>query len=262
MSVWAVFGILAGAISCVDAAPYIRGILRGSTRPHRGTWCIWSVLGVTAFGSQAADGAGWSLLMLGIQSASITVVFVLSISRGVGGLQRGNVAMLAIAAVGVIGWLALSRPVLATVCVVVADLAGALLMLPKTWRDPHSETASSFLLAGAAGGLGAAAVGSLQPDLLLYPVYFGAVNVAIAAVIMVRQRVLREPVPDRATAGVDPSSDSYYGVGRRRHLRLHRARRRPSQTASAMPPTATATPINDASRYPSVPCDQLAYRAP
>ena len=181
MNVWAVFGILAGTISCVDAVPYIRGILRGSTRPHRGTWCIWSVLGVTAFVSQAADGAGWSLLMLGIQSASVTVVFVLSISRGVGGLDLGNFALLAVAAVGVVGWLASSRPVLATVCVVVADLAGELLMLPKTWRDPRSETASSFLLAGAAGGLGAAAVGSLQPDLLLYPVYYGAVNAARAS---------------------------------------------------------------------------------
>ena len=188
MSVYAVFGILAGTISCVDAVPYVRGILRGSTRPHRGTWCIWSILSVTAFASQTADGAGWSLLMLGIQAVSITVILVLSITRGVGGLDPGNVGLLVVAALGLAGWLALSTPVFATGCVVVADLAGALLMLPKMWRDPDSETASSFLLAGIAGGLGAAAVGSLQLDLLLYPVYFGVVNAAIAAVIVLRRK--------------------------------------------------------------------------
>src|SRR6185295_18805381 len=101
------------------------------------------------------------------------------------------------AALGLAGWLALSTPVLATVCVVVADLAGALLMLPKMWRDPDSETASSFLLAGIAGGLGAAAVGSLQPDLLLYPVYFGAVNAAIAVIIVLRRKHVDRPRPDQ-----------------------------------------------------------------
>jgi hypothetical protein len=206
VSVYAVFGILAGAISCVDAVPYICGILRGGTRPHRGTWCIWSILGVTAFASQAADGAGWSLLMLGIQAVSITVILVLSITRGVGGLDLGNVALLVVAATGLAGWLALSTPVFATVCVVVADLAGALLMLPKMWRDPDSETASSFLLAGIAGGLGAAAVGSLQPDLLLYPVYFGVVNAAIAAVIVLRRKHADRQRPGRH------SSERYEGV--------------------------------------------------
>ncbi|MFF5297205.1 hypothetical protein [Paractinoplanes globisporus] len=208
------FGILAGMISCVDAVPYIRGILRGSTRPHRGTWCIWSILGVTAFASQAADGGGWSLLMLGIQAVSITVILVLSTTRGVGGLDLGNFALLVVAALGLAGWLALSTPVLATVCVVVADLAGALLMLPKMWRDPDSETASSFLLAGIAGGLGAASVGSLQPELLLYPVYFGVVNGAIAAIVVLRRKRADRQRPGRHGAeryeGVDACSGHVY----------------------------------------------------
>ena len=207
MSVYAVFGILAGTISCVDAVPYIRSILRGSTRPHRGTWCIWSILGVTAFASQAADGGGWSLLMLGIQAVSITVILALSITRGVGGLNLGNVALLVIAALGLAGWLALSTPVLATVCVVVADLAGALLMLPKMWRDPDSETASSFLLAAIAGGLGAAAVGSLQLDLLLYPVYFGVVNATIATVIALRRKHTDRQRPGRHSSERNEGAD-------------------------------------------------------
>jgi hypothetical protein len=69
-------------------------------------------------------------------------------------------------------------------------------MMPKTWRDPHSETASSFVLAAGSGALGAAAVGSLEVDLLLYPAYFGAVNAGTAAVILLRRRsVATAPTP-------------------------------------------------------------------
>jgi hypothetical protein len=186
----AVLGVVAGVLSCVDAVPYIRDVRRGTTRPHRGTWLIWSVLGVTAFASQLASGAGWSLLMLGVQAASITAVFVLSLTRGVGGPSVGDVALLAVAAVGVVGWLTSSRPVVATICVVVADLAGAVLMLPKAWRDPYSETASSFVLASASGALAVASVGSLRPDLVLYPAYFAVANAGTAATILLRRNAL------------------------------------------------------------------------
>jgi hypothetical protein len=190
VSAWAVLGIAGGVCSCVDGLPYIRDVLRGRTRPHRGTWAIWALLAATAFVAQLAGGAGWSLLMLGIQTVSVTAVFALSIRRGVSGLGRADAAFGAVALLGIGGWLLSSRPVVAIACVVVADLAALALMLPKAWRDPHSETASSFLLAGLAGILAAAAVGAVRADLLLYPVYFGVANTGTAAVIRLRQRAV------------------------------------------------------------------------
>jgi hypothetical protein len=190
MTTWAVFGVAAAVLSVVDAVPYVRDILRGSTRPQRGTWCIWSALGVVAFFSQLADGASWSLLMVGVQAASMVFVLALSVRRGVGRLGPVDVALLGVAAAGVAGWYFSSDPVTATACVVVADLAGVLLMLPKTWRDPGSETPSSFMLAGAAGVLGSASVGTFDVSLLLYPVYFGTANLATATLILLRRRVL------------------------------------------------------------------------
>ena len=204
MSKWALLGLAAGGLSLIDPIPYVRDVLRGSTRPHRGTWCIWSVLGITAFASQRADGATWSLLMIGVQAASVTVVFGLSIRRGVGGLRPFELAMMGVAGVGVAGWAVSSEPLVATGCVVLADLAGVLLMLPKTWRDPLSETLSTFVLAGFSGALGAAAVGALDPALLLYPAYFGLMNAVTAAVILVRRRALAAgPSP----AGLHPTGN-------------------------------------------------------
>lgn len=87
----------------------------------------------------------------------------------------------------------------AAVCVVVADLAGVLLMLPKTWADPWSETAVTFGLAAAAGLLAAVAVGRPEPGLLLYPAYFGLINLATTVLILSRRR--RIPPRDIAADG-------------------------------------------------------------
>lgn len=95
MSVPVVCGVLAGLVSTVDAVPYVRDIISGRTRPYRATWAIWTVLAVTAFAAQAADGAGWSLLMLGVQALTVTVVLGLSIGRGIGRLGAVDLTLIA-----------------------------------------------------------------------------------------------------------------------------------------------------------------------
>jgi hypothetical protein len=177
------FGVLAAVAGVANTIPYIRDTLRGATRPQRGTWLIWSTLAVVAFGSQLADGASWSLPMIGAQVVLTALIFCLAIRRGEGGMSPPEMAMIALAAGGVAGWLIADEPLLAIACVVVADMIGAAMMLPKTWRDPHSETLASFVLASVGGVLAAAAVARVDASLLLYPVYFALVNAAIALVI-------------------------------------------------------------------------------
>ena len=190
MSAVVACGIAAGVVATVDSIPYVRNVLAGRTQPHRGTWCIWTVLGVTAFFSHASDGGTWILVMLGAEAAAVTVVFALSITCGVGGLGRADLVLLGVALLGVAGWAMTDRAIVATACVILADLAGAILMLPKAWRRPETETALSFSLAALAGGLGVLAVGSAQPELAIYPGYFAVVNAVIAGVIVSRRRVL------------------------------------------------------------------------
>lgn len=190
LTVWAAIGLAGGLLAMVDPVPYVRDVMRGSTRPHRGTWLIWSVLGCTALASQWASDGGWSLVVLTVQAASTTLVLLLSLRRGVGGVSPGELALLALAGAGLAGWAISDRPVVATCCVLVADVVGVLLMLPKTWADPWSETPSTFVLASASGACGTVAVGGLVTELLLYPLYFALINGFVAVVILGRRRLL------------------------------------------------------------------------
>ena len=65
-------GLLAGLVAVADPIPYIRDTVRGRTRPHRGTWLIWSVLAIVAFLAQYADGAAWSLPMVGVLALPVS----------------------------------------------------------------------------------------------------------------------------------------------------------------------------------------------
>jgi hypothetical protein len=181
------FGVLAGVLGAADTVPYVRDILAGRTRPYRSTWLIWAVLAIVVCASQRADGASWSLVMAAVQAVLTSVIFVLAIRRGEGALGRVERVMLGVAAGGVAGWLVAGEPVVATACVVTADLIGAAMMLPKTYRDPQSETLATFALASVAGAFAAGAVGRLDASLLLYPIYFCVANGAIALLIVSRR---------------------------------------------------------------------------
>jgi hypothetical protein len=182
-----VLGVLAGLVGIADTIPYVRDTLRGATQPHRGTWLIWGVLGVVVCLSQRADGASWSLVMAGTQAVLTVLVFVLAIRRGEGGVSRTDALMIAVAAGGVSGWILADEPLVATACVIAADSIGVALMIPKTYRDPDSETLVTFALASVGGVLAAAAVAAPDPSLLLYPLYYCLAN-GVIALLIVRRR--------------------------------------------------------------------------
>ena len=181
-----VLGVLAGVVGVVDTIPYVRDTLRGSTRPHRGTWLIWSTLAIVVCLSQRADGASWSLIMSASQATLASLIVVLSIRRGVGGVTGADWVVIAVAGGGVIGWILADDAIVATTCVILADLLAAAMMIPKTYRDPDSETLATFAFASVSGALATAAVGTLDVALLLFPVYFCLANGAIA--VLIRQR--------------------------------------------------------------------------
>src|SRR3954463_14436575 len=183
-----VLGALAAVVGIADTLPYARDTLRRATRPHRGTWLIWSVLAVVAYLAQRADGATWSAVMCAAQALMNAAVFALALRRGIGVVALGDRLLLLLAAAGVGGWLASGDPLIATGCVVAADLLAVAMMLPKSWSDPGSETLSTYALASLSGTLAAGAAGTLP--LLVYPVYYCVVNAAVALLLHVRRRAI------------------------------------------------------------------------
>jgi hypothetical protein len=184
------FGVLAGILQLVAGLPYIRDILRGSTTPQRSTWTIWTTLSFVVLASQWASGATWSLALTIGQVLSCGAIFVLALRRGVGGVSAIEFGLLGIAALGIAGWLVADDPVVATCSVVVADLIGVALMLPKTYRQPGTETISTYAIGVVSTLCALAAVNSTDVSLWIYPIYILIADGAVVAVIWFRRRAL------------------------------------------------------------------------
>jgi hypothetical protein len=162
------FGIISGLLLFVAAIPYIADILKKKTHPHRGSFLIWSVLGAIAFSSQAATGAGWSLVLPAADTLVTLIIFGLSLRFGVGGLNRRDVSALMIAGIALVAWYFTHQPLVALLITIGIDAIGTLLTLSKTYAAPQTETFSSWFLA-ALGGLAAAlAVDEVSFTYLVY----------------------------------------------------------------------------------------------
>lgn len=191
MTLPALFGIVSAVLSIALVIPYARDVVWGTTRPHRATWFVWAVLGTIAFFTQYAAGATDSLWMTFGQTASVILIFALSLWRGVGGLENRDVISLVAAGGILVLWYFTESELLALLLLVTTDLAGGWLTIRKAYIDPLSETFSTYALALVAGVLGALSVGSLDVTLLLYPMYIAFFNICMVVALMLGYRAHR-----------------------------------------------------------------------
>jgi len=183
-----IFGYISVLLSIAMIFPYIRDIFRLETKPERGSWFIWTVLGFIAFFSQLAKGATDSLWLTVGQTTSVLIIFLLSLKYGYGGLGKRDIRALVGAGVGLILWYLTREASYALVFVILVDSIGTFLTLTKSYKDPGSETLSTWVMSGTSGIFGMLAVGSLNLILLVYPFYIVLANYVIVAAILLGSR--------------------------------------------------------------------------
>jgi hypothetical protein len=182
------FGLLSGILPLLGVLPYFRDILKRKTKPHRGSFLIWTVLGAIAFFSQLAKGATWSLFLPATDTLATVGIFLLALRYGTGGLNKRDVGALLLAGIGLIMWYLTRQPLAALLIVIGVDAVGAALTIIKTYAEPDTETFSLWLLAGLGGLFAALAVGKLSFALLVYPLYIFVANGTVAAIIPLKKK--------------------------------------------------------------------------
>jgi hypothetical protein len=170
---------------------YIRSIVRGQTRPHRTTRLVLlliCILSTLALFDSHYSAAFW------LSAASLVqaiLVFVLSLYRGYGGYSKLDIVCLVIAVSGLIWWQVTDRPLVGLMAAITADMVGAIPMLVKTYKLPHTENWQFFAMDTFSGMLSLLALTSYTIYTASYPVYIVLINGLTAYFIVWRKRVLR-----------------------------------------------------------------------
>jgi hypothetical protein len=186
-----IFGIIAGVLGIIGAAPYILDTYKKKTKPHRFAWIIFLILSVISFASQAALGAHASLFFIGWCVVNNIIIVSLSLRKdgGYGDIDKINVIGFCMAILAIILWKTLSSPLASLICVLIADGLGALMIVVKSYKHPHTETLAMWMIGTIASILTMLSVGKLDLALLAAPLQLFLFNVAIVLAILIGKRV-------------------------------------------------------------------------
>jgi hypothetical protein len=185
-----VLGQVAGLISLLGFIPYIVEILRGTTRPNRATWWIWTVVGAMLCASYYASGARHSIWVPLSYTVGPFITALLSLKYGEGGFDRFDRTCLAVALLSLVAWWLIRAPLLALAMNIGVDLMGALPTLRKSYHAPEEESFLSWGIFFVANALNVCAIGMWSPATAVYPIYLVALSGFLVALLS-RQRLLR-----------------------------------------------------------------------
>lgn len=183
-------GLLATVLGMVGAVPYIINTYHRKTKPHRVSWLIFLILSIISFATQFSLGARASLFFFGWFVVNNTILVTLSFRKngGYGDINIVNIVSFILALASIVLWKTTSSALVALVCTLIADGIGALLIVVKSYKHPHTETIFMWYLGIIAGLLNIMAVGNTQASQLAAPVQLFLFNIAIVTAILLGRR--------------------------------------------------------------------------
>jgi|APTNR8051073442_1049403.scaffolds.fasta_scaffold17908_4 hypothetical protein len=172
---------------------YAVSIVRGTTRPHKMTrFIIFFILTLNFASISAADSNLGAVLYAGLSFTHGTVLFGMSLWRGMGGRSKLDFFCLAIAGVGIAGWQITGNPLVGVWFAILADFAAYVPAFVKTWHFPESESHWLYTLSIFAAGLSMAAY-PVGVD-SIFQIYIVAASAIMVAIIF-KEKLGKSPNP-------------------------------------------------------------------
>jgi hypothetical protein len=180
---------LAVALTLLAFYPYLRGILRGTVKPHAFSWGVWGLTTGLVFFAQLQAGGGVGAWPIGISGGITLFIAVLAWRR------RADVTItrldwtffvLALAALPV--WIATADPTWAVVLLTLVDLLGFGPTFRKAHALPHSESLGFYGLFLARNLLVVLALEQYSVATALFPAAVAAACALLMALIVWRRR--------------------------------------------------------------------------
>lgn len=182
-----VAGWISGVVALAAFVPYVRGILRGQTRPNIASWWIWTTVGACLCASYLSVGSRTSIWTPIGYVIGPLLIAILSLRYGQKGRTWLDSFCLLSATASLILWWWSGSAQLALGMNILVDACGALPTIRKTYQDPESEDRTAWLLFLLAGVLNLIAVTPWTLVTAAYPVYLVA-NSTVMNLLMIRKK--------------------------------------------------------------------------
>ena len=184
-------GLISVLLYLIGCVPYIIDTIRKKTKPHIFTWLIWSIVTTLAFLGQYAKGGGAGSWSTGVAGLMALIITILSLKNGTKDINLSDKLFFIGALLAIIPWYVTKDPTLSIFIVIVLDACALLPTVRKTYKDPKSETFTTYFFNFIRQPLSIAALRTYNIATLLYPIYLFIANFVMMVIIR-RLRHIKE----------------------------------------------------------------------
>jgi hypothetical protein len=187
METKAIFGIGSAFFTLAGLIPYFIYIHKKEIYPHNLSWLGWAFITFIGGIAMLVDGGEWSVVIVFANTLSCLIVVFYSIYKKVGvwSTNKFDYVFFGLGTLGVILWQIFDMPIMAIVCVVLADFSFGIPTIIKIYKNPKSEKYLAWLSCSVAGLLSLFAVKSFVLSEFLYPLYLFIFDTIILLIILI-----------------------------------------------------------------------------
>jgi hypothetical protein len=170
--------------------PYIRDVLKGTTKPHMFSWIIFLIMDAIAFLIQIGDNAGpwsWGTLTTGLLWV---VVLILAIKHWEKNITKSDCLAFTIALLCIAFYIFLEDPKYSLYLVLSISALALYPTARKSIHKPNEETLSIYVIAGVRSILSIAATINISLLTVGLPAFIICINTLFVAMVLIRRKQL------------------------------------------------------------------------
>lgn len=186
------FVILGAAISFLGNFAYIIATLKGTVKPNRVTWFIWSIAPFTAAAAELSQGIGLMALMTFMAGFNPFLIFLASFvnKKAYWKLSHFDLACGGFALVGLVLWAITETPNLAILFAIFAEVLAAIPTFVKSYKVPQTELPWGFLGGSINAAIALLTIQVWNFEHFAFPLYIFLVSGSLFLLISVRRKGL------------------------------------------------------------------------
>lgn len=179
------FVIVGAVLNLIGTFGYARDTIRGTTRPNRISWAMWTLAPLIAFAAEINKGVGLIALTTFMAGFCPLIILVASFlnRKSVWKLTTFDFVCGFLSLLGLSLWLITREGNIAIFFSILADGFAALPTIAKSYKEPESESWFAFFVAAVSAGIALLAVKAWTFANYAFPLYILLICVLLVLLI-------------------------------------------------------------------------------
>lgn len=188
------WGAISALLTFVSAFSYMKAIYtKEIKRPVISTLSLWLGIGVLLFIASLKLGASVHTTLLPVLMGVINpaIIFALSLRHGEYSWHKIDTICVLLCIITVVIWQTTESALLGLIGGIVADIAAAIPMAVKSWRDPKDEPLFPWIVFAIGSAVNIFAVMEWKIEHFLFPVYMTIMGAVISLPLIIYRVKIR-----------------------------------------------------------------------